>query len=133
MQIPHGHVGGHWFVAFLVPNNKLFLKLRATSHMRLWAHDHYTLSTLIDGKVEPVQVCFTLRLRGQWSMWLQDKCKDYMNSYIALNGSYFMVTWINFKNHFLEVGLTQNWEIMALWTLTAVDLFYFIMCEDPHE
>ena len=36
-----------------------------------------------------------------------------------------MVTWIIFKNHLLEIGLTQNHEIMVLWTLTAVDLFYF--------
>jgi hypothetical protein len=47
-----------------------------------------------------------------------------------------MVTWIFlffFKNHLLEVGLTQNHETMALRTLTIVDVFYFIMCEDPHE
>ena len=44
-----------------------------------------------------------------------------------------MVTWIIFKNHLLEVGLTQNWETMALRTLITVDLFYFIMCEDMHE
>ena len=43
-----------------------------------------------------------------------------------------MVTCTMFKNHLLEVGLTQNWETMALRTLTTVDLFYFIMCEDPH-
>ena len=44
-----------------------------------------------------------------------------------------MVTWIILKNHLLEVGLTQNWETMALQMLTTVDLFYIIMCEDPHE
>jgi len=44
-----------------------------------------------------------------------------------------MVTWTIFKNQILEVGLTQNWETMALRTLTIVDLFYFIMCEDPCE
>jgi hypothetical protein len=38
-----------------------------------------------------------------------------------------------FNNHLLEVGLTQNWETMALRTLTTVDLFYFTMREDPHE
>ena len=37
------------------------------------------------------------------------------------------------KNHLLEVGLTQNQEIIALWTLTTVGLFYFITCEDPCE
>ena len=34
-----------------------------------------------------------------------------------------------FKNHLLEVGLTKNWETMALWTLTTVDaliLFYHV-------
>jgi hypothetical protein len=56
-----------------------------------------------------------------------------MDSYMASNGSCFMVTWTILKNHLLEVGLTQKWEIMALRTLTTIDLFYFIMCEDPHE
>jgi hypothetical protein len=64
---------------------------------------------------------------------MQDGCKVYMDSYRASNGSYFMVTWILFKNHLLEVGLTQNQETMALQTLTTVDLFYFIMCEDLHK
>ena len=32
-----------------------------------------------------------------------------------------------------EVSPTQNREIMALRTLTTVDFFYFVMCEDPHE
>ena len=42
-----------------------------------------------------------------------------------------------FKNHLLEVGLTQNQETMALRTLTTVDFLFFIlfflMNEDPHE
>jgi hypothetical protein len=33
----------------------------------------------------------------------------------------------------MEVGLTHNLKTMALQTLTTDDLFYFIMCEDPHE
>ena len=37
-----------------------------------------------------------------------------------------------FKNHKLEVGLTQNRGTMTLQMLTTVDLFYCIMCEDPH-
>jgi hypothetical protein len=64
---------------------------------------------------------------------MQDGCKAYVDSYMALNGSCFMVTWIVFINHLLEVGLTQNPETMALRTLTTVGLFYFIMCDDPHE
>ena len=64
---------------------------------------------------------------------MHDGCKVYMDSYMASNKSYFMITWTIFKNHFSEVGLTQNQEITALRTLTTVDLFYFIMCEKLHE
>ena len=60
-------------------------------------------------KVEPVQVrCFTLRLRDRRSMWMRDGCKVYMDTYVASNGSCFMVTWTIFKNHLLEVGSTWN-------------------------
>ena len=48
--------------------------------------------------------------------------KVYMDSYMTSNGPCFMVTWIIFNNHFLEVGLTQNMEIMALQTLTTIDI-----------
>ena len=44
-----------------------------------------------------------------------------------------MVAWTIFNNHLLGVGLTQNWETMALQTLTTVDLFYFIMHKDSLE
>ena len=64
---------------------------------------------------------------------MRDVCKVYMDSYVASNGSCLMVTWTIFKNHLLEVSLTQNRETMALQTLKTVDLFYFIVCEDPHE
>ena len=56
-----------------------------------------------------------------------------MDSYMASDGSCFMVIWTILKNYLLEVGLTQNCEIMALQTLTTIDLFYFIMVEVPHE
>ena len=84
-------------------------------------------------KVDPVQVRVTLCLRDQSSMCMQDGCKVYMDSYVASNGSCSMVTWIIFQNHMLEVGLTQNQETMPLQALTTVDLFYFILCEFPHE
>jgi hypothetical protein len=58
---------------------------------------------------------------------MQDGCKVYMDSYMALDGSCFMVTWAFFKNHLLEVGLTQNQETMALRMLTTDDLFYCIV------
>ena len=73
------------------------------------------------------------RRTNRASMWMQDDgCKVYMGSYVASHGSCFMVAWTIFKNHLLEVGLTQNRETSALWTLTTIDLFYFIMCENPH-
>jgi hypothetical protein len=64
---------------------------------------------------------------------MQDGCKVYMDSYMALNGSCFTVTWTILKNHLLEVDLIQNQETMPLQMLTTVDLFYFNMREDPHE
>ena len=64
---------------------------------------------------------------------MQDECKVYMDSYMASNGSCFVVIWPIFQNHLLEVRLTQNWESTALQTLTTVGLFYLIVHEDPHE
>ena len=64
---------------------------------------------------------------------MQDGCKVYMGSYMALNGSQFMITWTVFKNHLLEVSLTQHQKTMALQTLATIDVFYCIMYENPHE
>jgi hypothetical protein len=41
---------------------------------------------------------------------MQDGYKVYMDSYMASNGSCFMVIWPIFKNHLLEVGLKQDKE-----------------------
>ena len=54
-------------------------------------------------------------------MWMQDAL-DVKSTWSRLD---------SFKNHLLEVGLTQNWETMALRTLTTVALFRFIMCGGP--
>ena len=59
-------------------------------------------------KAEPVQVHFPLHLTDQRSMWMQDGCEVYIDSYMASNGLYFMVTWIIFKIHLLEVGLNTK-------------------------
>ena len=64
---------------------------------------------------------------------MHDGCKVWVDPYMASIGSCFMVTWTIFKNHLLEVGLTQNHETIALQRLTTVGLFYSIMCEDLHE
>ena len=78
-------------------------------------------------KAELVQVRFTICLTDQWSIQMQDGCKVHMDSYVALNESCFMVTWIIFKNRLLEVGLTQNRETMALQTFTIlIILFYHV-------
>ena len=76
-------------------------------------------------KAEQVQVHFTLRLRDQQSRWIQDGCKVYMDSYMASYGSCFMATWIIFKNHLLEVNLTQtkrSWHSEC-----SQPLIYFIL------
>ena len=61
--------------------------------------------------------------------WMQDGCEVYMDSYMVLNGSCFMVIWIVIKIHLLEVNPTQNQETMALRMFATVGLIYFIMCE----
>jgi hypothetical protein len=43
----------------------------------------------------------------------------------------FMVTWIIFKTHILEVSLTENQKTIAFWKSTTIGLLYFIMWEDP--
>jgi hypothetical protein len=43
-------------------------------------------------KVNSVQVCFTLRLRDQLSMWMQDGCK-------SLHGFQHGIKWIIFHGH----------------------------------
>ena len=72
--------------------------------MRLKARDHYTSSTLVGGKGGASPSSLHTTLEGP---------TEYVDSYVASNGSCFIVTWIIFKNHPLEVGLTQNWETMA--------------------
>ena len=45
-----------------------------------------------------------------------------------------MATWTTvLQVYSFKVGLTQNQETMALLTFTTIDVFYFTMCEDPHE
>jgi hypothetical protein len=77
-----------------------------------------TSSTLIGGKggAGPSSLLHTT-LEGptEYVNAMQDGCKVHVDSYMASNGSCFMVTWTIFKNHLLEEGLTQNhWEIMTL-------------------
>ena len=105
--------------------------LRATLH-RDWEHVTITLQALsLVEKVEPIQICFTLHLRDQGNMWMQHGYKLHMGSWMASDWSCFMVTWTIFKNHLLEVGLTQNLETMVIRTLITVNLFYFYYVWGP--
>jgi hypothetical protein len=68
---------------------------------------HQALS--LEEKEEPVQVRCTLCLRHQQNMWMQDGCKVYMDSYMASNGSCFVVTWIILKTRCnTKLGDTPN-------------------------
>ena len=97
--------------------------LRVTSHTRLGACDHYTSSTLIVGKGVAGPSSLHTTLEGPMEYVNAIGCKVYLDSYMASNGSSFMVTLTIFKDHLLEVGPTQNQETKALRTLTTVDLF----------
>jgi hypothetical protein len=96
-----------WSRAFvLVCEVALTIKLHSLGHYRAtlvslhtrdWEPMTITLQALsLVEKAEPVQVRFTLRLRDHRSMWIQDGCKVYMDSYVASNGSCLMVTCILF-------------------------------------
>ena len=62
-------------------------------HTRDWEPVTITLQALsLVDKAEPVQVCFTLRLRDQRSMWMKDGCKVHTDSLHGIN-------WIMFHGH----------------------------------
>jgi hypothetical protein len=59
---------------------------------------------------------------------MQDGCKVYMDSYMeSYMASCFMVTWTTFNYHLLDVGLTENWETIALWTLGPL-VYSILLC-----
>jgi hypothetical protein len=114
----------------------LVCEVSATSHTRLRAPDPYTSSTLIVGKdgAGPSSLLHTT-LEGPTEGVCECKM-DVMSAWIPTwyrMDHVSLVTWTIFKNYFLEVGLTQNRETMALQKLTTIYLFYIIMCENPHE
>ena len=116
-----------WWVARVAPwpNQTTDWHAHGQCGPSMRACDHYTASTLIGGRDGLVQVRFTLCLRDQRSICMQDGCKVHLDSYMASNGSCIKVTWTFPKNHLLEVGLTQHGRPRHY-----VDLFYIIMCED---
>ena len=105
--------------------------LRAIAHTRLRARDHCTLSTLIGGKGRAGPSSLYTMLEG--TIGVSDSKMDVKSTWnpssMASNVSWSLGLF--FRSRLLEVGLTQNWETMALRNLTTVDLLYFVMCEDP--
>ena len=82
--------------------------LRATSHTRLRARDHFKQCHWWKRQRQSKFASqYALGTNGVYK-GIQDGCEVYMDSYMASNGSCFMVTWIIFRSYLLEVGLTQN-------------------------
>ena len=97
-----------WTSACLLASSFMFSATILSSvlgplHTRDWEPVTITFQALsLVDKMKLVQVRFTLRLRDQRTMWMQeDGCKDYMDSHSASNASCFMVTWTILKNHLL--------------------------------
>ena len=126
------------YVRGIIKNHALtwhaYARLRATSHRRLRARDHCTSSTLIGGKGGAGPSSLHTTLEGPMEVC---ECKmDVKSTWTPTWHRMGHVSWslgLFSQNHLLEVGLTQNWKTMILRTLTTIGLFYFIMCEDPHE
>ena len=109
--------------------------LRATSHIRLRAHDHYTSSTLIGGKGKAGGPSLLLHITLEGPTEGVCDCKmDVMSTWIRTCHGMDHVSWslgLCSKTTSREAGLTQNMKAMALRMLITIGLFYFIMCEDP--
>ena len=85
----------------------------------------YKALSLVE-KAEPVQICFTLRLRDQRSMWMQDGCEVYMDSYMASNGSCFMVAWTIFQKP--PLGGRPNTKPGDHGTSNAHNRWFILFC-----
>ena len=88
--------------------------LRAASHTRLRARDHYTSSTVIIGKDGAGPGLLHTTLEGP-TEYVNARWMSSLHGFLhGIEWTMFYITWTIFKNHFLEVGLTQNPKIMAL-------------------
>jgi hypothetical protein len=100
--------------------------LRATSHKRLRAPDHFTSSTLIGGKGGAGPSSLHTTLEGPTD-YVDARWMESLHGFLhGIKWIMFHDHWTIFKNHLLEVGLTQNRETMALRMLTTVVLFYWL-------
>ena len=79
---------------------RLLMRYLGPLHTRDW--EPMTMITLhalpLVEKAEPVQVRFTQHLRDLWSMWMQDGCKVYLDTYMASSGSWSRGQVDNFQN-----------------------------------
>ena len=57
---------------------------------------------------------------------MHDGSKVYVDSYMTSNGLWFMVIWTIFKNHILEVGVTQSRETILQEIVGYLDMEYDI-------
>jgi hypothetical protein len=101
--------------------------------MRLRAHEHCISSTHIGGKGGPCPSSLHTTLEGP---------TEYVNARWMYKPTW-IPTWHQVDRVSWSIGLFSNtffgggpntkldWEIMALLNLTTIDLFYFIMFEDP--
>ena len=109
------------------------LQLRATSHMRLRAYDHYTSSTIIGGKGRPSPSSLHNMLEG---------ITEYVNAERMCKSSW-IPTWHRldlFRGyldylHILPLGGRPNTKLGNHGTPTAHNrrFFQFVMVEDAHE
>ena len=113
-------------------SHALSLHLKPASHTSLRARDHCTSSIVIGGKGGAGEVRFTLQLRDQLCMWMQDGCKVYMDSYTTLNGSCSTITWNIFRKPpfggRLDIGRPRHSEI-----LQSLFCCIFICARTLHE
>ena len=108
-------------------------ELRAASHMKLRACDHYYASSTLIGRKggAGLSLFHTSRLEGPTeyvsARWMESLVHGFLRG----------IEWIVFHGHLdyfekppsWELGLTQNQEtIMALRTFTTVDFFMFYHC-----
>ena len=88
--------------------------LRATSHMRPRAHDHFTSSALIGGKGGAGPSLLHIAHEGPIeyvnARWMYSLHKFLHGIEWIISHSHLAI----FKTHLLEEGLTQNWETMTL-------------------
>ena len=96
-----------------------------TLYTRDWARDHCNSSPLVGGKGRAGPSSLHTTLEGP-TEYVNAKWMSSVHGFLLyIKWIMFLITWIIFKNHLLDVGLTQSWETMALWMLTIINIYIF--------